>query len=190
MRTVTVSQAASPSDHNKQSQDTGEAIESNLRRIQTARRFGERYRKADPDKIESKKLEHAGCRRQSKCWRNAEQSRKCSHSGKVGTFVAGLFLIPSQYDCAEHACRYEQGCEAGGHAAPAQKAHQGFSDKAAEKNTSRISCKNDFYSTATNLKRREPPDDGDGSCSDSGSDPDKSEYAYQYSRSRSAGCGG
>lgn len=130
---------------------------SNLRRIQTVRRFGDRYRKADPDKIESRKLEHAGCRRQSKCWRNAEQSRKRSHSGKVGTLVAGLFPMPRQYDCVEHVCRYAQGCEAGEYAAPAKQACQGFSDKTTEKNASRISCKNDSYSTATNLKRRKRP---------------------------------
>lgn len=98
--------------------------------------------------------------------------------------------MPRQYDCAKHACRYEQGCEAGEHAAPAKQTCQGSSYKTAEKNASRISCVNDSYSVATNLERYESPDDGDCFCSDCGSYPNKSEYAYQYSCSGSAGCGG
>ena len=42
VRTMTIVQAAGPSGH-EQSQDSSEAIESNLRRIQTVGRFRERF---------------------------------------------------------------------------------------------------------------------------------------------------
>ena len=61
MQTVTVGQAAGPIWH-EQPQDPGKALESNLRRVQTVRRLGECCRKVDPNEIESRKSEHAGCR--------------------------------------------------------------------------------------------------------------------------------